>query len=530
VLSLITLLTASRLRNRWKHQEARVSTICLDLLKEQSHEAKDWTQHLLASHTAGWSDLRGLNTCPRAYHHRGQKAPRDLRGILLKDLDLSDCGALADTCLDYATFDGVVLHGASLRGASLQRATFRSNCVLDSAAIQYANLRRANLRAVSLENADLTGSDIRGADFQEAILVGMRLTQVKYNEEPTFGFVRPPSWRNWTRFGGDYQSVGQIDPRSDRSALRHISGENFRWAFDQSHPAFGRLWYWLANYGRSPSRLVFWILTIWLAFAYLYADLPRPVSAVTAWLEPLANWLSPHIPWSEGPLTRADLSPFYASAATMTSLGFTDVISGPLPLKAQIYVSTQSALALVLLGALITVLLQNITTPNESLQPQVQRLQSGDSSQATPLLATEQLHALNPRYKASRSFSLNAQTVGLLTWQHLWQDMQTNLQHLPRCSDHAEYPRVYTLGLRTVNDLIQVNSRGVTVRSHRTGRDRFISACVLESWWNRLTADGVVLLRTPPTTRNAAVIAAILTNGLPDRVQAVSNAELWLRR
>ena len=73
----------AKLITRWHGEDARISAIISDLILGQ-----DWTVNLLENAAFGWKTLDGLETCSM------NKLPseatcRDLRGILLKDIDLT---------------------------------------------------------------------------------------------------------------------------------------------------------------------------------------------------------------------------------------------------------------------------------------------------------------------------------------------------------------------------------------------------------------------------------------------------------
>jgi hypothetical protein len=317
----------------------------------------DWTQHLKACEDTGWDELPLLHTCPSAFRLTGEAAPRDLRGLQLSDVDLSDTDGLADSCMDFSILSDVVLDSANLTGASLQYARFEHNCVLDRANLEWTNLYHADLSEASMEKVDLGHADIRGANFEDCVLLEADLGYVDHTEEPWFGFLVPKRHRTWTRFGGEYQSASEHGIKAGQTLMRHLSGENLRWAFSQQHPLLGQVWYLLANYGRSPARLLFWMSTVWLLFGFLYAGYPLPLVLHDRWLGQVLCWPCPKIDWKTPLNSPFDFRPYYASAATMTSFGFGDIVSDIVDWKAQTYVCIESLLGYLMLAMFVTVLL-----------------------------------------------------------------------------------------------------------------------------------------------------------------------------
>src|SRR4051812_34471576 len=94
-------------RARWFGQQDRIRAISHALTN-----GEDWTQHLLVSPSLP-TPLPNLESCRRDVLP-GEAARRDLRGILLQDLDLTGSTGLADCDLDSATLDNVQLYDASL--------------------------------------------------------------------------------------------------------------------------------------------------------------------------------------------------------------------------------------------------------------------------------------------------------------------------------------------------------------------------------------------------------------------------------
>jgi hypothetical protein len=348
--------TRRNLRKRWEGQDERIQAIIADARSD-----RDWTRNLMPSKARKWRQLPGLDTCPPRFKLLQHAAPRDLRGITLSGVDLADVTGFADTCLDLSILKGVSLDSASLTGASLRCAEVRDDCVLDRVKLQFADLRCADLRGASLEGADLTKADIRGTDLRDACLIGTELADIVFDEEPWWGFLAPRVVRRWTRLGGKFQSPSDFASPISLPLAHFIGGENIRWLSQERNSAIGRVRYLATDYGRSPGRLLFWVLAIWLLFGIAYAGYPLPPLLQGTWLGSALCWLSPRIHWQVERPPGFDFRPFYASAMTMTSLEFPNIAWALGDWKAQVYASVQSAAAYVLLAMLVSVLMQDMT-------------------------------------------------------------------------------------------------------------------------------------------------------------------------
>lgn len=92
----------------------------------------------------------------------------DLRGVVMKDTDLSDAMIarrdMRGAVLDGSVLRGAVLVGSNLLGASLRKADLRG-ADLTNARLDLADLRGANLSAARIVNSSFRGADLRGADL-----------------------------------------------------------------------------------------------------------------------------------------------------------------------------------------------------------------------------------------------------------------------------------------------------------------------------------------------------------------------------
>jgi len=108
-------------------------------------------------------------------------------------------------------------------------------------------------------------------------------------------------------------------------------------------------------------------------------------------------------------------------------------------------------------------------------------------------------------------------------WPEMWQELQTKLRKLPPCPEHHQYPCVRTLAQGVVNDIVDVSSKGVKVRSHRTEATDSIKKSIFERWWNHLVAEGSASLRpgdsNNPDAYRSRIVGAILAACLPDKIR-----------
>lgn len=114
-----------------------------------------------------------------------------------------------------------------------------------------------------------------------------------------------------------------------------------------------------------------------------------------------------------------------------------------------------------------------------------------------------------------------------LDWPIIWQELRGNLADQPPCADHSEYPHVCTLVHGNINDIIQVNEDGVTVRSHKTFGKRAITEKVFKVWWNYLVENGFASLSpgapNNPRSGDSRVVGAIIAACLPGRVYVLDS-------
>jgi hypothetical protein len=348
---------ATRLRARWTPE--RLSAVAADLAA-----GRDWTQQLLKNPDGSPGILPDLATCGRTALP-GEAGPRDLRGAILRDLDLTGSTTLADCALDYALLDNVQLYDASLTGSSLCMVEFTNGSSLVGAVLRHCNLSDARLCSISLAKADLRNSDLCGTDLRHADLRATLLADVTTAEEPIYGFLLPQRRSRWTKFGGKYQTGNHLSHDMDPSLRRRIAAEAEFLLFRKSHPILGAFWYAAANGGRSASRLGAWALFVWFFFGALYAPLTLPRALAGSAVGDALVMLGPQFVRSDMVTSLTLDDGLYLSAVTLTTLGYGDIVPAPCSAIAKFLVICEAVTGFVLLGMFVALLLQAAAMPSQ---------------------------------------------------------------------------------------------------------------------------------------------------------------------
>lgn len=120
-----------------------------------------------------------------AVRARGEGAVADLRGVLLKDMDLSGLD-LRRVDFSGVTFQNVRLERADFSGCKFYNAWF------EDSPLRGAVLRDADLGSCMLRKADLRESDIRGANLYAAVLEKALLEGIRWDEATRYFRLRCP--------------------------------------------------------------------------------------------------------------------------------------------------------------------------------------------------------------------------------------------------------------------------------------------------------------------------------------------------
>lgn len=109
------------------------------------------------------------------------------------------------------------------------------------------------------------------------------------------------------------------------------------------------------------------------------------------------------------------------------------------------------------------------------------------------------------------------------SWAEIWRELRENLKSQRRCPTHPDYPCVKTLSRGKVNDVPEVNEKGIRLRSDKTGKEDFIRARQFEAWWHYLVDHGYASLDPEssncPDADRSRIVGAILVTCLPSRIK-----------
>jgi uncharacterized protein YjbI with pentapeptide repeats len=347
------------LRERWRGEDYRIAAII-----ESVRVGDDWTQHLCEDKNSGRRELPFLDSCPKG-RLESEAAPRDLRGVSLHGVDVSGSTGLADTCLDHASFDDVQLRTASLRGCLLRNARVAANCSLVKSSAQHADFTGAIMRDVSLRGAHLSYAVINGADLRNADLRGAILANVRMSFEHPLGMISLR--RRWTKLGGPEQTARFLNPKTDLAVRDAVARATAASLFQARHLLLGYLFYALTNYGRSATRLLMWVVSVWFLFGAIYRVAPLPSLLQGTRLGNILVDAAPEFVRTNGDVAvfPTNFAPFYFSAITLTTVGYGDITPAPGSSSAQVLVVCEALSGFVFLGAFVSLLVQNMIPPNE---------------------------------------------------------------------------------------------------------------------------------------------------------------------
>jgi hypothetical protein len=165
------------------------------------------------------------------------------------------------------------------------------------------------------------------------------MTHVQWNSEGAFDLFSLR--RRWSKFGGAYQTMDDLH-RDTRMRLRkHIAGSSAIMDLHHEHSLLAWIWYALADYGRSAGRLALATFVCWLFFACMYVGRYFMIS---------------------GQSCRLDFGDaLYLSVVTLTTLGYGDIVPAANDAVSRLLVGAEALSGIVIIGALISILIQNAT-------------------------------------------------------------------------------------------------------------------------------------------------------------------------
>lgn len=341
------MLAETGLKKRWQGQEDRISSIIDDL-----QAGRDWTRNLVAKGEV-WEDLPGLEGCP-VERLAADYSKRDLRGLELRDVDLSGTGGLADSCLDFCEFKGVSLRGSNLRGTRMRRAKVSQASVLDGANLDHCDFSLCIFSESSLQGATFHNTDIRGTAFQECDLREVQFHRVRFSKGKLLGCIFGAV--QGTRFVSEDQDPSDWERRSDATLKRFAGLEIAKRRLSRTHPVLGGMDYLLTNYGRSPGRLLGWVIFVWLLFAVLFSAPPLPKILANTIAETTFLSMRPMFvrPCQEDSVDLSLPDALFLSAITLTNFGHSTIVPIEDSWSAKMYVLLEILTGYVLLGAFIS--------------------------------------------------------------------------------------------------------------------------------------------------------------------------------
>jgi hypothetical protein len=110
-------------------------------------------------------------------------------------------------------------------------------------------------------------------------------------------------------------------------------------------------------------------------------------------------------------------------------------------------------------------------------------------------------------------------------FEEFYEKLQTGLRNQPKCPDHPEYPCVRTLIQEVPNDIIKIESEGITVRSYRTENNDIISKEVFRDWYTWLFEERRTASLNPDDNQNnpnrdrSRIVGAIIAKCFPDIIK-----------
>jgi hypothetical protein len=211
---------------------------------------------------------------------------------------------------------------------------------------------------VSVREASFHGADLRGADFEGADLRGALFKEVTWSMEHATGMLL--GTEKSTRFGGRYQCGAQLGADSDIELCEYVDEESARCRFQRRSRGVAWLWYVTTNHGRSPARLLGWVLMVWLAFGMAYTRLPLPRVLEGSKLGAMFCSVGPEFVRGSGPAFSKWWEPFYFSGVVLTTVGLGDIAPAPGDWLGQVLVITEPAIGIVLFGLFVTLLLRAV--------------------------------------------------------------------------------------------------------------------------------------------------------------------------
>ncbi len=325
-------------------------------------------EEILARGVAEWNRWRSANPTVKPNLADADLSELDLAGINLAEADLNGAdlygsdlsranlkmanlsgGDLSNSILTDADMYKVDMGGTGLIEARLDGA-YLAESRIQGADLRGTNLKGANLAGVDLRGATLVGADLRRARLDKASLVDSDLRNANLAETDLSGM----SYGTFRSMRGHYYGIRGLDTCFGnalfvRDAHDQDYLDNLQHSIEQTPSASSKRWkqFWfsawsLIDYGRSLAKLSVYALAVATAFGAIYS------------LDMNLGWGL--VDFSSG--TGSQLTPFYFSVVTYTTLGYGDIT--PIHWIGELLVMAEVTFGYATLGLLLSILADRV--------------------------------------------------------------------------------------------------------------------------------------------------------------------------
>ena len=287
---------------------------------------EDWTR--LLSKNVFFHNYETLSMLSTKYHFQYSNPP-DLRGILLRDLDIPKGSIFSNTLFDYSELNGIDFSNSDLSGSSFKNATL-TDCVFNGTNAEFSNFEGARLINCDFIETNFLGANFKDTFIQKPLFSDTIMQDIKINTESNFFIFKRLFFQkiqSGTKIRKFEQNVDvSMFTNIDNYAFQHFQKELL---IDHIHKTNKYIYFLLlalCDFSRSLQRLVFWVLFVWLFFSYIYLGIPLPFINTDNCINTTIESLRPIIEWDQKNLSHPDFFyPLYLSGVVLTGLGFSDV-------------------------------------------------------------------------------------------------------------------------------------------------------------------------------------------------------------
>lgn len=119
------------------------------------------------------------------------------------------------------------------------------------------------------------------------------------------------------------------------------------------------------------------------------------------------------------------------------------------------------------------------------------------------------------------------------SWPVIWAKFQDNLRNEPKCRRHPDYPHVKSMVQGVINDILQIETNSITIRSHRTNNVDLIPEDRFKTWWDHLQVHGSASLipgdKNNPHPWRSRIVGAILASALANEIEVEDSNSISLK-